>query len=146
MTDNKETQATEEVADSSQDIIETADTEQQSKSTGMLRKGGMYSGLKISVKTANIIAIVAVLLLAVVFVYAVATADGFTVSFDSNGGTDVESFQVEYGVYGEITAVPTREGYTFGGWYIDESLSEQYDPEGTIESDITLYAKWVANE
>lgn len=110
-----------------------------------LKTGGMYRGLKISPKAANIAATISVIILIVVIIFAVATADGHTVSFDSNGGTDVESFQVEYGVYGEIDAVPTREGYTFDGWYLDESLTIEYNPEGTIESDLTLYAKWVAN-
>ncbi len=145
MTDNNQ-QNQQELEVQTTETVNVDNTEPaEKKPTGVLRQGGMYSGLKISVRTANILSVIAVALLVAVFVIGIATADGFTVSFDSNGGTDVESFQVEYGVYGEIDAVPTREGYTFDGWFLDESLTTEYDPEGTIESDITLYAKWVAN-
>jgi uncharacterized repeat protein (TIGR02543 family) len=41
---------------------------------------------------------------------------------------------------------PTREGYAFGGWYSDSDFSTAYDFDTLVFSDITLYAKWIANE
>ena len=48
---------------------------------------------------------------------------------------------------GSITkpADPTREGYTFAGWYTDEACTEAYDFSVAVTADMTLYAKWVKN-
>ncbi len=149
MTDNNNNQQEIDTQPAEQQDISTNNLlpeDKKTTGTGGLRQGGLYAGLKISHKAANIASFIAVMILVLVIIFAVATADGHTISFDSNGGTDVESIQVDYGVYGEIDAVSTREGYTFDGWYFDEALTSEYDPEVTIESDITLYAKWIANE
>ena len=42
-------------------------------------------------------------------------------------------------------ADPTREGYTFGGWYVDEACTQAFDFGAQVDSDMTLHAKWVAN-
>ena len=42
-------------------------------------------------------------------------------------------------------ADPTREGYTFAGWYTDEACTEAYDFSAAVTADMTLYAKWVKN-
>ena len=42
-------------------------------------------------------------------------------------------------------ADPTREGYTFAGWYKDEAYTEAYDFSAAVTADMTLYAKWVKN-
>ena len=47
---------------------------------------------------------------------------------------------------GEVLQYPTnpvRSGYLFAGWYTDSSCTTQYHFSGTIEEDMTLYAKWV---
>ena len=38
--------------------------------------------------------------------------------------------------------VPTRPGYTFDGWYLDEELTQKAGNTLTLESDIRVYAKW----
>lgn len=42
-------------------------------------------------------------------------------------------------------ADPTRDGYTFGGWYTDESCTQAYDFGTPVTADLTLYAKWTKN-
>ena len=42
-------------------------------------------------------------------------------------------------------ADPTREGYTFAGWYTDEACTVAYDFDAAVTADITLYAKWTKN-
>lgn len=43
--------------------------------------------------------------------------------------------------------IPSRKGYTFGGWYKDAQYSEAWDTQNdVILDDTTLYAKWIANE
>lgn len=46
--------------------------------------------------------------------------------------------------YGTLP-VPTREGYTFAGWYTDEALTTAVDSDSVVSARI-LYAKWTANE
>ena len=42
-------------------------------------------------------------------------------------------------------ADPTREGYTFAGWYTDEACTEAYDFSAAVTANMTLYAKWTKN-
>lgn len=63
----------------------------------------------------------------------------FTVTFNSDGGSQIETQTV-----GENDKVvkpenPTRDGYLFDGWYIGE---EEYDFNSEVTEDITLTAKW----
>ena len=70
------------------------------------------------------------------------TPTGYTVTFDSNGGSTVENKQT---VDGKITAPtnPEKENYNFEGWFTDSALTTPFDFNSVITSDITLYAKWV---
>lgn len=70
----------------------------------------------------------------------------YTVTFDSKGGSAVAAQTVEEGALAAQPANPTREGYTFGGWYTDEALSHAYDFKTAVSGNITLYAKWQAVE
>ena len=103
---------------------------------------GLYRHVKISVKALDwiIAACIAVILLVV----AIEMRDpGFTLRFDSKGGSDVPAQTQMYGEYLEIPEPPTREGYRFEGWYIDETCEILWNVEGrTIETDMTLYAGW----
>ncbi len=64
----------------------------------------------------------------------------YTVTFDSAGGTAVESQIVELGGKAIKPDEPTREGYTFLGWYLDEA--EWKFLENTVNANVTLTAKW----
>ena len=66
----------------------------------------------------------------------------YTVTFNTNGGSDVDSLSVDYGEKVEKPADPTREGYTFAGWYSNEELTMPWDFDTPISDNITLYAKW----
>ncbi|WP_210090096.1 InlB B-repeat-containing protein [Paenibacillus turicensis] len=70
-----------------------------------------------------------------------------TVSFNSQGGSEVASLtNVSSG--GTITApqAPTKEGYTFAGWYKDIEWESVWNfAEDKVTSDVTLYAKWTKN-
>lgn len=66
----------------------------------------------------------------------------FTVTFESNGGSAIEAQTVQEGDKVERPEDPTKEGYTFGGWYVDEELTTEYDFDVAVAEDITLYAKW----
>ncbi len=70
----------------------------------------------------------------------------FTITYVTNGGEPLESEKIEYnGIFEPKT--PVREGYTFVGWYYDESLTMGYDysASAAITKSQTIYAKWEIN-
>ena len=76
--------------------------------------------------------------------YAHWSADPVTVSFDSQGGSSVSPKKVTYGgTYGSLTT-PTRDGYTFDGWYTaaDGGSAVSSSTKVTKTSSHTLYAHW----
>jgi uncharacterized repeat protein (TIGR02543 family) len=73
-----------------------------------------------------------------------AKVNEFVVTFNSNGGTEIEKQYVAYNGKAEIPAVPQKEGYIFENWYKDEELTQVFDFNTPITSDITLYAKYTA--
>ena len=107
---------------------------------------GLYRHVKISVKALDwiIAACIAVILLVV----AIEMRDpGFTVRFDSKGGSDVPAQNQMYGELLEVPEDPTREGYTFTGWYTDSACYVLWNvEEQTVETDMTLYAGWEKTE
>ena len=66
-------------------------------------------------------------------------AEKYTVTFNSNGGSSVESVVVEKGQTVNKPTNPTRKNYEFVSWQLNE---KDYDFSKEITSDITLVAKW----
>lgn len=69
-------------------------------------------------------------------------AAGYIVTFDTAGGSAVASQSVAGGSTAVKPADPVREGYTFGGWYTDSTLTAAYDFASPVTGNLTLYAKW----
>ena len=67
------------------------------------------------------------------------------VKFDAKGGSSVDSQTPASGSTVTKPADPTREGYTFAGWYTDEACTEEYKFDAAVTADMTLYAKWTKN-
>ena len=38
---------------------------------------------------------------------------------------------------------PTKEGYTFGGWYYDKAFTDPFDPKRPVNEDLKLYGQWI---
>jgi len=103
---------------------------------------GLYKHVKISVRTLDII-IVSCIAVIVVLLAIDLQNPGFTITFDSKGGTDVAAQNQMYGQLLEEPEPPTREGYVFTGWYRDHACFEPWVMEAdTIQGDMTLYAGW----
>lgn len=66
----------------------------------------------------------------------------YTVSFDSNGGSDVAAQKVKGGEVATKPANPTKDGASFDGWYTDSALTAEYDFSTPVQANFTLYAKW----
>jgi len=71
--------------------------------------------------------------------YPVWNANQYTITFDTNGGSEIAPITQDYGT--EITAPdnPTRKGYTFKGW--DKEI-----PEAMPAENITVKAQWEINQ
>lgn len=67
------------------------------------------------------------------------------VKFDAQGGSSVNGQTPASGSTVTKPTDPTREGYTFAGWYTDEACTKAYDFSVAVTADMTLYAKWVKN-
>ena len=66
----------------------------------------------------------------------------FTVRFETNGAAAVKSQTVLKGGKAAAPNVPERNGYEFGGWYLDAGFTKAYDFTAKVTENITLYAKW----
>ena len=68
----------------------------------------------------------------------------YTVTFDSQGGSAVNPITgVKYGSTITLPANPTKAGFTFDGWCTNKEGKSSFSPTTPINSDLTLYAKWV---
>lgn len=107
---------------------------------------GLYRYVKIPVKALDCI-IVACIAVIIIVVALELCNPRVTVTFDSKGGTDVPVQSQMHGELLELPEPPTREGYTFTGWYIDYGCEELWNAEtDTVDENVTLYAGWEKNE
>jgi uncharacterized repeat protein (TIGR02543 family) len=72
-------------------------------------------------------------------------ANSFVVSFDSKGGSAVSNLIVTSGAKAIKPTDPTREDYTFDGWYTEEAYTTAYNFDHPVTANFTLYAKWTVN-
>ena len=65
------------------------------------------------------------------------------ITFNSMGGSSIDSLSVPQGGMVSKPTDPTLDGYTFDGWYKDSGRTNKFDFGSKLESDTTLYAKWI---
>jgi uncharacterized repeat protein (TIGR02543 family) len=65
-----------------------------------------------------------------------------TITFNTNGGTEVSSITEDILSVVDAPTNPTRQGFTFSGWYSDEELTAEYTLETMPSLNIILYAGW----
>lgn len=70
----------------------------------------------------------------------------YTVSFDSNGGTEVAPVQLKKGDAFELPAPPQREGYVFGGWYTGNDFVTEWRSTMVVNESFTLFARWTKTD
>ena len=98
--------------------------------------------------------LLAILVLLVLAVFALTSCNLFftpekptyKVTFDTDGGSAVESQVITHKETATMPDAPTKEGHTFDGWYADEKCTTAWDFEkNLITSQTTIYAKWNLN-
>lgn len=67
----------------------------------------------------------------------------FTVTFNTNGGSAVEAQLIMNGKTAAQPTSPTKDGYSFDGWYQDAALTKPFDfSTNLITKNTVIYAKW----
>ena len=74
------------------------------------------------------------------------TSAAYTVYFETYGGTEIEAQTVTAGTAAARPYDPKKEGYLFGGWYLDKEFTEAFDFLSPINGNTTVYAKWTEPE
>lgn len=70
--------------------------------------------------------------------------DGFTITFNTNGGSEIEPVTVVEGTVVDLTQyVPTKPTHAFVGWHTDQELTVPVTAI-TVSADVTVYAKWIS--
>ena len=69
------------------------------------------------------------------------TRNSYTITMVTNGGESITTIRQKYQ---SALTMPTaeREGYTFGGWYTDKTLTTAFTNTTITTSNITVYAHW----
>lgn len=69
----------------------------------------------------------------------------YTLTWDANGGQTTTTTTQKYNEEIQPPATePTREGYTFGGWYLDANCTTPLASGSKVYGDQTFYAKWTS--
>ena len=98
-------------------------------------------------KAKYVLAIVLLTLLSTIFLTAcndVVDNPNYTITFNTNEGTSIEPITKKAGESIQALTPPTKEGYVFDGWYLDNNTFEQEFTFDVMPAEnITLYAKWI---
>ena len=92
-------------------------------------------------KKRNIIIIIAALIIVVLITVLIINLNSnkFTVTFDTDGGSAIKSVKVKENETVTKPTDPTKDGYNFLGWYLD---NKEYDFNTKVTKDIILVASW----
>ncbi|MBP5320443.1 MAG: InlB B-repeat-containing protein, partial [Kiritimatiellae bacterium] len=74
--------------------------------------------------------------------YAHWTIKNYTVTFDANGGSGGTMVTRTHGTLLGTLPTPTREGYTFDGWFTAANGGTQVSDTMVVTADVTYYAHW----
>lgn len=106
------------------------------------KPGGLYRNVKMSVKTADKLILIGIIVLIACMIFAVSHA-GFTVTFNTDGGSQIDNQKVMYGQLVDVDENPVKEGYIFTGWYTDKDCTNRFDVnKDTVSDSLILYSGW----
>ena len=64
------------------------------------------------------------------------------ITFDNNGGRGCVSGSIQKGQSYGYLCTPSKDNYTFDGWYTSKTYETKIESTDIVKNDITLYAKW----
>lgn len=67
----------------------------------------------------------------------------YKITFNVDGNTDDVAALYENGTVKDLP-VPTKDGYTFDGWYTDSAMTQKVDGSIRVSKDMTLYGHWIS--
>lgn len=68
----------------------------------------------------------------------------YNIFYDANDGEQIVwAVKIPKGNILADTGNPKKDGYKFGGWYMDENLEIEWNFENIVTENMTLYAKWI---
>jgi uncharacterized repeat protein (TIGR02543 family) len=73
------------------------------------------------------------------------TVNEYTVTFNTQGGSQVAPQTVTYGETAFQPSNPTRANYTFTGWFTAATGGTKFDFTAPIDGNVTIYAQWTEN-
>ncbi|MBQ7822004.1 MAG: S-layer homology domain-containing protein [Clostridia bacterium] len=95
-------------------------------------------------------AIAVCLLFTGIFVVAAQASDVvetfYTVGFNTDGGSYIESVHVRKGGKVPRPEDPTKEGFIFDGWYTGSHYTVEYDFNTPVENSMSIFAKWAVDK
>ena len=75
------------------------------------------------------------------------TSSVYIIQFNSNGGSPVNSQSITGSGYKVSRPTnPTKDNYSFAGWYSDKELTNEWNFDTVATSSMTLYAKWESED
>lgn len=80
-----------------------------------------------------------IILIIIILLLRGCTRKEYTIKFDTDGGSVIESIKVKENEKIERPSDPTKEGYEFAGWYYN---NKKFDFNTKVEKNMTLKAKW----
>ena len=100
--------------------------------------------IELDKKTIIIIALVLLVLLLVILFLIFGTNGSYTITFDTNGGTEITAIEVKNNEIVKLPEAPKKDGHKFVGWTNEDG---KVITKGTkVTEDITLKAEWVSND
>lgn len=78
--------------------------------------------------------------------FALKRAPSYLVTFKTNDGSEIPASKTAQNKPMVAPVDPTRTGYSFAGWFVDESCMVLWEFSQPVEADMTLHAKWIENK
>lgn len=107
---------------------------------------GVYGSKDVPIRMLDkLIVMIIVTIVAMVILFTI--NGGYNISFDTDGGTEVDSQKIRYGELIEEPEAPIKAGYTLQKWVTsdDETLAVEWEfANDEVVEDMILYAIWVA--
>ena len=111
-----------------------------SRLTGLL--AGFAESETLKYLLIGLAALVGVILLFIIIAYFCSIGTVYKIKFKTNGGKKVRSIHRKYGRKLPELKPSEKEGYVFGGWYIDKTLKYEFNRLVMPRANTVLYAKW----